>query len=92
MTNKIISTEKYSSFKNINYRDFISIKNILFLPIRIFLITLDLFLFKKMSRTFKAKTIVIKDSIDIYESQSKDNERFNNNEFRYSKLKLAIDY
>lgn len=76
----------------IHRTNFISIKSISFLFIKIFLITLDLLLFKKMPGTFKAEATVIKDSIDIYESQSTDYERFNNNKFRYAKLRPTVGY
>ena len=45
-----------------------------------------------MTSTLKAEPEVIEYYIDIYEGQSTNNEKFNNNEFIYAKLRPAINY
>lgn len=76
------------NIKNVIKRtNYLSVKSILFIPLKALMIFMDLIFFKK-SYLFEADEFVIKNSISTYQSQSLDYERFLRNSFRFAELKL----
>lgn len=77
------------NIKNVLIRtNYLSLKSILFMPIKALMIFLDGIFFKK-SCLLKADEFIIKNSINTYKSQSLDYERFLGNSFRFAELKLV---
>lgn len=76
------------NIKNIFIRtNYLSVKSILFIPIKALMIFMDAIFFKK-SCLFKADEFILNNSINTYKSQSLHYERFLVNSFRFAKLNL----